>query len=202
MPSWPPRLHLGSPAPGPGPKSSARALKITPDHEDQIGDNTYHDQPLHGVPVIALTGTSSPSRPSHGRSYSHPFPSIFGSGKKTEKDYESDFNDGKLETLIGSRCISNGLAIKDCMAANGTSLQGGEKDLVIGKCITCDSRVRWPRHLNVFRCTVCLMVNDLKPGTGFFLEGREAEDSSTITPALKPDLPRKGTVTPVTTAFL
>lgn len=34
--------------------------------------------------------------------------------------------------------------------------------LMIGKCATCGSLVRWPRHLHVFRCTVCLMVNHLK----------------------------------------
>ena len=32
-----------------------------------------------------------------------------------------------------------------------------------GKCATCDSSVRWPQHLEVYRCTVCLMINDLKP---------------------------------------
>lgn len=35
-------------------------------------------------------------------------------------------------------------------------------ELVTGKCATCGSLVRWPRHLNLFRCTVCLMVNHLK----------------------------------------
>lgn len=85
------------------------------------------------------------------------------------------------------------------MAANGTSLQNGEKDLVTGKCITCNSLVRWPRHLDVFRCTVCLMVNDLKPGAGLSMEGREAEGPSAITPFSSPDLPKKGTIKPMIT---
>lgn len=34
--------------------------------------------------------------------------------------------------------------------------------LMTGKCATCGSLVRWPRHLHVFRCTACLMVNNLK----------------------------------------
>lgn len=34
--------------------------------------------------------------------------------------------------------------------------------LMTGKCATCGSLVRWPRHLYVFRCTACLMVNHLK----------------------------------------
>ncbi|KAH0544830.1 hypothetical protein FGG08_001059 [Glutinoglossum americanum] len=40
---------------------------------------------------------------------------------------------------------------------------GSEIDLVAGNCMTCDSLVRWPRELNVFRCTICLTINDLKP---------------------------------------
>jgi E3 ubiquitin-protein ligase HECTD2 len=36
-------------------------------------------------------------------------------------------------------------------------------DMVTGKCITCNSTCRWPRHVQVFRCTICLTVNDLEP---------------------------------------
>lgn len=197
MPSWPARLHLGSPALGPGPKS--RAPKSPPYREDQVAENTYHDQPLHGVPVIASAGTSSPSRPSHGRSYSHPFPSIFGSGKKAEKITDLEYNDDALETLAESPIVSTGLASKDHMAANGTSLQNGEKDLVTGKCITCDSLVRWPRHLDVFRCTVCLMVNDLKPGAGFSMEG---EGQRTTTSSSNLDQSRKGITSPMITTII
>lgn len=189
MPSWPARLHLGSPTPSPGPKS--RTPKSPPYREDHVEDSTYHDQPLHGVPVIALTGTSSPSRLSHGRSYSHPFPSIFGSGKKAEKTSEINYNDGVSETLIESPIVSTGLASKDHRATNWISLQNAEKDLVTGRCITCDSLVRWPGHLDVFRCTVCLMVNDLKPRAGLSMEGCEAQGPSTTTPSSNSDLARK-----------
>lgn len=199
MPSWPARLHLGSPAPGPGPKS--RAPK-SPPYRDHTEDNADCDQPLHGVPVIALTGTSSQSRPSHGRSYSHPFPSIFGGGKKAEKISEIDYNDDILETFTESPFVSPGLASKDHLTANGTSLQNGEKEFVTGKCITCNSLVRWPRHLDVFRCTVCLMVNDLKPAAGVSMEGRPAEGPSTTTRSSNRDLPRKGTTVPMITRFI
>ena len=202
MPSWPPRLHLGSSAPGPGPKSKARALKSPQYHEDQIEDNTYREPPLHGVPVIAFTGTSSPSRPSHGRSYSHPFPSIFGSGKKAEKMSEPVSNDNALKTLTESSFITTGPASKDHLAAKGTSLQDNEKQFVTGKCMTCDSRVRWPRHLDVFRCTVCLMVNDLKPGAGLLIGGREAEGPITTTLSSSPESSRQGITNPRTIAFL
>ncbi|KAL8768377.1 MAG: hypothetical protein Q9209_005411 [Squamulea sp. 1 TL-2023] len=35
-------------------------------------------------------------------------------------------------------------------------------ELTSGRCATCDSTIKWPRHLDVFRCTVCLMINDLR----------------------------------------
>ena len=200
MPYWPARLHLGSSAPSPSPKS--RATKSPPDREDQVEDPTYQDQPLHGVPVIALAGASSPSPSRHGRSYSHPFPSIFGSGKKAENIFEINHSNDALKVLTESPFVSTGLAFKDHMAANGTSLQNGENILVTGKCITCDSLVRWPRHLDVFRCTVCLMVNDLKAGADLSTEDREAEGPYATTPSLNPDLPRKGTMNPTITIFI
>ena len=194
MPSWPPQLH---------PKSRARALKNPPyhDHEDRIEDNTYH-QPLHGVPVVALTGTSSPSRPGHRRSHSHPFPSISGSGNRADNIAEPAFDDDILETLNGSPSTSIKLASKDHKAANGTSLQNGEKNLVTGKCVTCDSRVRWPRHLTVFRCTVCLMVNDLKVGARLLIGGLEAEGPSITTPSSSADSSRKGINAPGITRLI
>ena len=42
------------------------------------------------------------------------------------------------------------------------STQQENTELVTGKCETCGSLLRWPRHLNLFRCTVCLMVNHVK----------------------------------------
>ena len=194
MPSWPPRLY---PAPDPRSKPRARAFKGPQYREDQMGENMYLDQPFHGVPVMTLTSSSSPSRPSHGRSYSHPFPSIFGSGKKAEKMSENAVNEDALNKLNKIPLLSIGLASKDQISSNGTCLQKGEKNFVTGKCSTCDSRVRWPRHLDVFRCTVCLMVNDLKPRVGLLTRDREAEGLVAAAPPLGPDSPRKGTMSPM-----
>lgn len=41
--------------------------------------------------------------------------------------------------------------------------QPTDTDLTTGHCMTCDSMVRWPKDLKAFRCTICLMINDLKP---------------------------------------
>ena len=197
MPSWPPRLYLGPPAPDPRSKSRARALKSPHCREDQIGENTYLDQPFHGVHVITLISSPSPSRPSHRRSYSHPFPSMFGNGKKAEKIPENVFNEDTLNKLNKTLLIPIGLTSKDQMSSNGNYLQNGEKDLVTGKCSTCDSRVRWPRHLDVFRCTVCLMVNDLKPSVGLLTGSREADGLGAAALPSDSDSPRKGTMNPM-----
>ena len=194
MPSWPPRLY---PAPDPRSKPRQRAFKGPQYREDQMGENMYLDQPFHGVPVMTLTSSSSPSRPSHRRSYSHPFPSIFGSGKKAEKMSGNVVNEDALNKLKQIPLSSIGLASKDQISSNGTCLQKGEKHFVTGKCSTCDSRVRWPRHLDVFRCTVCLMVNDLKPSVGLLTRDREAEGLVAAAPPLGPDSPRKGTMSPM-----
>ena len=45
---------------------------------------------------------------------------------------------------------------------NGSSV-GGSKDFAAGRCMTCGSLVRWPRELCMFRCTICMTVNDLQP---------------------------------------
>lgn len=45
----------------------------------------------------------------------------------------------------------------------GESAKGSDLDLTTGKCMTCDSMVRWPKELTVFRCSVCATVNDLTP---------------------------------------
>ncbi len=37
------------------------------------------------------------------------------------------------------------------------------KDFATGSCMTCGSLVRWPRELRVFKCTICLTINDLGP---------------------------------------
>ena len=114
-----------------------------------------------------------------------------------EKMSENALNEDTLNKLNKTSLIPIGLASKDQVATNGTCLQKGEKHFVTGKCSTCDSRVRWPRHLDMFRCTVCLMVNDLKPSGGLLTGGRDAESLVATAPPSGPDSPRKGTMNPM-----
>ncbi|PKY04369.1 ubiquitin-protein ligase [Aspergillus campestris IBT 28561] len=60
------------------------------------------------------------------------------------------------------------LPLPDSLASLSTSPHKGlprpspAEDLTSGRCMTCNSTVRWPKHLKVFRCTECLTVNDLE----------------------------------------
>lgn len=200
MPSWPTRLPLASPAASsPSSRPTSRGLRSPPYHAEQV--EKFQDPPLHGVPIIASTDLIAPShpghRPRHERSHSHPFPSIFGSGRRTDREVEIDDQDEIIDDLYNPPILSPGLASKDYMAStSGIHAHSAEKDLMTGNCSTCDSTVRWPRHLGVFRCTVCLMINDLKPAAGLLGDVRLAEASNPSHTSAKPVLPKKGTGTP------
>ncbi|KAK4228449.1 putative E3 ubiquitin-protein ligase [Podospora fimiseda] len=104
------------------------------------------------------------SRPRHTRSMSHPFPSLFSGKKKkpspmarADDDSGSDSGGpaGPLPNMRGRQAPpSRG-------HRNGSSV--GSRDYVAGNCMTCASLVRWPRELHVFKCTICLTINDLQP---------------------------------------
>lgn len=104
----------------------------------------------------ASASASQNRRRSHARSTSQPFPSLMNSNahRKPEKkftkrdfglDLDFDFDD-------------DGPAAVGLDHARNTG-----DDTVTGKCITCNSTCRWPRNVQVFRCTICLTVNDLEP---------------------------------------
>jgi E3 ubiquitin-protein ligase HECTD2 len=122
----------------------------------------------YGIPSLhASPDTSSPSsnntslhvKPTskHGRSMSHPFPLLFQSKQKHQGINAlniPDLSDGDIH--IPSSQDAPRIASSKFSRASGMTL-------VTGRCMTCDSKVRWPKELLVFRCTVCLTINDLKP---------------------------------------
>lgn len=164
MPTWsnrflPPgnRNEAGSAAArGTSPARNRGPARIT---EADIIDNAY-GIPTLGPPPGAHYGSSTkPTRTNgHGRSASHPFPSLFSTKKKRP---------GESAGAVGFESTDDEVAPQ--MARNAPYAPANEKqkvpdkDLTTGKCKTCDSMVRWPKELKVFRCTVCLMINDLKP---------------------------------------
>ena len=110
-------------------------------------------------------GTSNPAPLKHARSFSHPFPSIFGGGKKPDKKavqrpeaniYDTTDDDASIN---GDNGRPNGVP----KTPSRNPSQKANKEPVTGKCMTCDSTVRWPQGLKVYRCTICLTINDLEP---------------------------------------
>lgn len=127
----------------------------------------------------------------HARSMSHPFPSLFSKKKKNaaaaaaaaaaagnELGYDDDVGDHDHSTKIYS---------SSSQAANANRAASGPAESATGHCMTCASHVRWPKDLQVFRCTKCLTINDLRPFT--------PAPRSTIRPVPRPDsrMPSAGT---------
>jgi E3 ubiquitin-protein ligase HECTD2 len=116
---------------------------------DNLADLLYEVPVLQNIPsTTSLSSDVSRTHSGHGRSSSHPFQPLFGSAKKVDKP--------ELEILSGKLA-------QDMDSATRTNKNTKEDDFKTGNCLTCDSTVRWPSHLDVYRCTACLMINDLKP---------------------------------------
>ena len=102
---------------------------------------------------------TKPSRPRHGRSLSHPFPSLFANKKK--KPARTSSEDSDQDSVDELAQMTNSKTKPGHAQRNGQS--SGSRDFATGHCMTCGSLVRWPRELHVFRCTICLTINDLQP---------------------------------------
>lgn len=171
MPSWPTRLLHGSPPTNnqsSPPVLSSQGHSITKDRQRDVQRQA---KALADGPALALASSSADAPPAralqHGRSVSHSFLSSLAThGEKVKKSKE--VNQGGVENLDGlifSVTPSSLSTNAQTDTIHKTATQRRDIDLVSGKCATCDSLVRWPRHLDVFRCAVCLMVNDLKQTT-------------------------------------
>jgi E3 ubiquitin-protein ligase HECTD2 len=120
------------------------------------------------IPTLPAENRAAPNpRPSsHGRSMSHPFPSLFSSKRKvapknpSPDDFDSD-SDSDAE-MLG---LGPGSKQKRPAQPAGPSKVNGrplmDKDFASGNCMTCGAMSRWPRGLKVFKCTLCMTINDL-----------------------------------------
>lgn len=182
MPSWPSRF-----LPGPSnsnnlsPASAATHCDETPPPRQVLdaaagGDSfciatSRRQRTFSGASSSSISPVQRPSR--HGRSLSHPFPSVFGSWKKAERKAAVMAEGGS--NAIGIDLDSSDEEVSKTTHGPGTNIlrtpsrrrtaQRSDTDLATGRCATCDSMVRWPRHLDVYRCSTCLMINDLKFAT-------------------------------------
>lgn len=166
MPPWPSRLlspntrheEVQNSTPSKSDSPARPRPRVT---EADIIDNAYGIPTLQGSPQVNrnASGTIKPiGTPNHTRSMSHPFPALFSGKKKRPGESAGAF----------------GLESDDDFAAQKSAgkQKVQDKDLKTGKCMTCDSMVRWPKELSCFRCSVCFTINDLKPVT---LEARPGD---------------------------
>lgn len=172
MPSWPARLLLsGLPA-----SESANPLPLEPSATDGAHrlQNPSRQNVVRSAQRASVSDsrnsdsfsptTTSPSRKAlqHGRSISHPFPSALASGKRVDRNTDHGLQEPAMNMVIRANAPGMDKQHVGSPGQKGAS-HYSEGDLVTGRCATCDSLVRWPRQLNVYRCSVCLMINDLKP---------------------------------------
>ncbi|MCJ1403978.1 putative E3 ubiquitin-protein ligase [Xylographa trunciseda] len=165
MPSWSSRLLSTGSA-----SNNNASHRATPQGHDgplkpSSSETAPLETPLRSVTFLASEGSptrTSPTSlsPRHGRSISHPFPTLFGASKRKNSKADIQTNGGDIDT--GDEEVEYG---KPSPRTPSQTAVAHDMDqlLVTGRCATCDALVRWPRHLEVYRCTVCLMINDLKP---------------------------------------
>ncbi|KAB5585348.1 hypothetical protein GE09DRAFT_23016 [Coniochaeta sp. 2T2.1] len=103
-----------------------------------------------------------PSRPRHGRSLSHPFPLLFANKKKKQARQTSEDSDD-TDSTDGIMSNTKSKPQPQPQRSHRKGQNSGSRDFATGHCMTCGSLVRWPRELHVFRCTICLTINDLQP---------------------------------------
>jgi E3 ubiquitin-protein ligase HECTD2 len=130
-------------------RSRASLHRTEPDNRDHgYAFPSLPVRPDHRLP----SNNPHQTRPNshHGRSVSHPFPSFLHTIRKRQ---EGKVTSAK-NSAVDNSPVSNVPASKVARVVDG--------NLTIGKCMTCDSMVRWPKELIVFRCTVCMTINDLK----------------------------------------
>ncbi|KAK4139328.1 uncharacterized protein C8A04DRAFT_40818 [Dichotomopilus funicola] len=159
-------------------RSASRVSEIdvwdTMQNHQLQGDSSSSDEGLH--PRSRQTSSKTRGRSGHSRSQSHPFPSLFSGRKKktgpgSSPNPMADLDDssesgsameGGIAGAAGAGASKgSGPAPASRGHRNGSS--AGSRDFATGRCMTCASLVRWPRELQMFRCTICLTVNDLQP---------------------------------------
>ena len=181
MPTLPNRLlrhHQPSPSPdnlyideqvGEHYRRSLDEPRIGPSQETAYSHlPAFFQQPARRLESSILNSKS------HTRSRSHPFPSLFSTGRKRsdslnlkarathdfvddDDDDEDDDDDDYAPQLDGS---SSPGRRKGNLPGDPRRIE--ERDTETGHCMTCNSQVKWPRGLKTFRCASCLTVNDLE----------------------------------------
>lgn len=163
MAPWPQRLNSNASTPHAQPTSAqSNPNKPLPPPPPSAAD--YEIPTLRPKPTQSNPGATPLN---HSRSFSHPFPSLFGGGRKSDKKNLLKIDNKIYDTTDDDTSINGDSARhnSDGKSPSRNSSQKGNKEPVTGKCMTCDSTVRWPQGLKVYRCTTCMTINDLEPYT-------------------------------------
>ena len=155
MSPWPPRSQ-----PNQQPPNGSHQQYLVP---PRTSSQTRQDpNPDYGIPTLhhkrSTKEQEEGSTGRHGRSFSHPFPSIFGGSKRSEK---GNVVRREGDAGVDSTDDESSFMRKPGRVKRDNSLT--EKEPITGRCMTCDSTVRWPREVKVFRCVTCQTINDLEP---------------------------------------
>lgn len=154
--------NQAAPAPAPAASSSRPMHDSSLVNASQIPSDLI---PILPAPSAVQRPPPPPKLSSHGRSMSHPFPSLFpkrrASRGKTavQDDFDSD-SDSDAE-MLG---LGPGSKSKAPVQSPGPSYARpplGDKDYASGSCMTCGALSRWPKGIKVFKCTLCVTINDL-----------------------------------------
>lgn len=140
-----PRTPLQSP---PGPVSPTRIAFVQ-----------QNGQP--SIPSPTRPTSSGGERHSHSRSMSNPLPKFFGrkrSHPALQLPADLPPDDALVPVLESPVATSN-----TPMRLMSGKKKDDDRNMATRQCMCCDSKVRFPRDLNVFRCTSCMTVNDLEP---------------------------------------
>ncbi|KAK6504707.1 putative E3 ubiquitin-protein ligase [Arthrobotrys musiformis] len=157
MPSWPTKLFA----------PSASSSSHTPPERSTTPPRLYSIFPQLDESVPTLYG--------HQRSKSHVPPGSAGAGS------------GGLTSGSGKGMPQGGdkVDITPFGAVRRVG-NGSVPEMKVGPCMTCASTVRWPSHLTVFRCTVCLGINDLVPFQKTVKTDEKGKGKQNTTPAPPP----------------
>ena len=124
-------------------------FEILDSHQIQV-DSSSSDQDIHP------RRPQKPSRPQHSRSMSHPFPSLFSSLKKKTSQMAADNSDSEAtDEAEPMHALHRSQQTRP--QRHGSS--PGSRDYSTGRCMTCGSLVRWPKDLQLFKCSICLTIN-------------------------------------------
>jgi E3 ubiquitin-protein ligase HECTD2 len=157
MPPWPPRSQSHNPS-GTTPGTSSGHIDTNRPLLPLPSTVVEPDIP----PLNSRRRAEPEATPSkHGRSFSHPFPFFGGGNRRSEKrNLKNRFN---VDSTDDDDSIGDGPSNNSSSVPSRNPSVKASSDPMTGRCMTCDSTVRWPREVRVFRCTICLTVNDLEP---------------------------------------